>query len=195
MNKTAIKNFAIWARNKLIADITYKAGLMGITEEGIASPLPQSTSEAQFFDIGTKDYTTLRGAEVTQREALVSAIRAKEREVGMQSAFRFVVEKVAYTWFNRLIAIRFMEVNDYLPSRVRVLSSENENKAEPDMVTKPFDTDMEFSSAEQDYVMQIMSYCLLFPLRIRMVYSGIWFMTFANRISVCARRMMMNASR
>ena len=43
MNKTAIKNFAVWARNKLIADISYRAGLIGITESGIASALPQST--------------------------------------------------------------------------------------------------------------------------------------------------------
>ncbi len=155
MNKTAIKTFAIWARNKLITDIEYKAGLMGITEKGIAAALPQSTNEVQFFDIGTKDYASVRGDDIRQRNAFVSAIKSKEREVGYPAAFHFVVEKVAYTWFNRLVAIRFMEVNDYLPSRVRVLSSENENKAEPDMVTKPFDTDMEFSSAEQDFIMQL----------------------------------------
>ena len=155
MNKTAIKNFAIWARNKLISDIEYKAGLMGITEKGISPALPQSTKEVQFFDIGTKDYASVRGEEIRQREAFVSAIRAKEKDCDFPSAFHFIVEKVAYTWFNRLIAIRFMEVNDYLPSRIRVLSSENENKAEPDMVTAPFDTDMEFSAEEQDYVMQL----------------------------------------
>ena len=155
MNKAAIKNFAVWARNKLIADIEYKAGLMGITEKGIADPLPQSNSEVQFFDIGTKDYAAVRGEEIHQRGSFVSAIRAKEREVGHEAAFRFIVEKVAYTWFNRLIAIRFMEVNDYLPSRVRVLSSENESKAEPDMVTKPLDMDMEFSRDEQDFIMRL----------------------------------------
>ena len=153
MNKTAIKNYAVWARNRLIADIEYKAGLMGITEKGIASALPQSTSEVQFFDIGTKDYASVRGDEIRQRNSFVSAIKEKERDVGYAAAFHFVVEKVAYTWFNRLVAIRFMEVNDYLPSRVRVLSSENENKAEPDMVTKPFDTDMDFSQEEQDFIM------------------------------------------
>lgn len=155
MNKTAIKNYAIWARNKLIADIIYKAGLMGITEKGVADALPQSTNEVQFFDIGTKDYATVRGKDISQRNAFVSAIREKEKGSDYKTAFQFVVEKVAYTWFNRLVAIRFMEVNDYLPSRVRVLSSENVNKAEPDMVTNPFDTDMEFNAAEQDYVMQL----------------------------------------
>lgn len=55
MNKTAIKNFAIWARNKLIADIHYRAGLLGITAEGIANPLPQSTGDTEFYDIGTAE--------------------------------------------------------------------------------------------------------------------------------------------
>ena len=53
MNKTAIKNFSIWARNKLIDDIRYRAGLLGITEDGIQPPLPQSTKDMEFYDIGT----------------------------------------------------------------------------------------------------------------------------------------------
>lgn len=60
------------------------------------------------------------------------------------------MEEVAYTWFNRLIAIRFMEVNNYLPSGIRVLSSENRAKTEPDFVTAPFDTDLEFTPYEQE---------------------------------------------
>ena len=67
MNKTAIRNFAIWARNKLIADIEYKAGLMGITEKGIAAPLPQSTNEVQFFDkdlIDVCEYLADKGMRV-----------------------------------------------------------------------------------------------------------------------------------
>ena len=155
MNKTAIKNYAIWARNKLISDIEYKAGLMGITEKGISPALPQSTNEVQFFDIGTKDYATLRGDDIRQRDSFIAAIRAKEQDVGYAQAFRFIVEKVAYTWFNRLVAIRFMEVNDYLPSRVRVLSSENSGKAEPDMVTRPFDTDMTFTHNEEDLILRL----------------------------------------
>ena len=75
MNKTAIKNFAIWARNKLIADIVFQAGLLGITEKGIVSALPQSTREVQFFDIGTKDYMTVRGNVIRQRDAFVTAIK------------------------------------------------------------------------------------------------------------------------
>lgn len=141
MNKTAIKNFAIWARNKLRADIILKAGLLGITEKGIADPLPQSTGDLQIFDIGTNQPVQVKGAvAIEQRKSLVAAIKAKNLK--HPEAFDAVIEEVAYTWFNRLIAVRFMEVNDYLPSRVRVLSSENPVKAEPDFVTNPFDTDL-----------------------------------------------------
>lgn len=156
MNKTAIKNFAVWARQKLISDITYKAGMLGITEDGIADKLPHSTCDLEFYDIGTKDYAEVSGKEIKQRNALVNAIRKKEKDNGdYKSAFGYVVEEVAYTWFNRLIAIRFMEVNDYLPSGVRVLSSENKAKKEPDLVTTPFDTDLEFTSYEQDRIIQL----------------------------------------
>ena len=155
MNKTAIKNFAIWARRKLISDITYKAGMLGISESGIAQPLPQSTQDLQFFDIGTKDYAEVSGVAIDQRNALIKAIQGKEQSTDYKTAFRNVVEEVAYTWFNRLIAVRFMEVNDYLPSHIRVLSSENAGKLEPDFVTTPFDTDLEFTPYEKDQVYQL----------------------------------------
>ena len=144
------------AREKLIEDIKYKAGTIGITEEGIAEKLPQSTSDLHFYDIGTNDYAKISRIEIKQREALVKAIEIKERSYkSYQEAFENVIEEVAYTWFNRLIAIRFMEVNDYLPSGVRVLSSENKAKKEPDLVTTPFDTDLEFTSYEQDKIIQL----------------------------------------
>lgn len=156
MNKTAIKNFSVWAREKLISDIIYKAGMIGITEDGITDELPQSTNDLQFFDIGTKDYAEVSGKEISQRDALIKAINQKEKDTkDYKEAFRYLVEEVAYTWFNRLIAIRFMEVNDYLPSGVRVLSSENKAKKEPDLVTTPFDTDLEFTSYEQDRIIQL----------------------------------------
>lgn len=156
MNKTAIRKFAEWAREKLIDDIKYKAGTVGITEKGIAEKLPQSTSDTYFYDVGTKDYAKISGIEIKQRDALVKAIQTKERSYkSYQEAFENVIEEVAYTWFNRLIAIRFMEVNDYLPSGVRVLSSENKAKKEPDLVTTPFDTDLEFTSYEQDRIIQL----------------------------------------
>ena len=156
MNKTKIRNFAEWAREKLIADITYKAGILGITENGIADKLPQSTADLHFYDIGTKNYSEISGIEIKQREALVKAIKTRGHSFkSYKEAFENVVEEVAYTWFNRLVAIRFMEVNDYLPSGVRVLSSENKAKNEPDFVTSPFDTDLEFTPYEQDRVIQL----------------------------------------
>ena len=155
MNKKAIKEFAVWARNKLISDITYKAGLIGISAEGISEPLSISTGNMQFFDIGTGTPTEISGAEISKRDALVREIRKKEEGSDYKTAFDYVIEEVAYTWFNRLIAIRFMEVNDYLPSGVRVLSSETPGKSEPDFVTAPFETDLDFSEDERKTVIQM----------------------------------------
>lgn len=155
MDKTAIKNFSIWARNKLIADITYKAGLLGITEEGIKDALPQSTQDAEFYDIGTKEPYAIHGEEIKQRKELISAIRKKASQLEYKEAYRNVIEEVAYTWFNRLIAIRFMEVNDYMPAHIRVLSSESGTKLEPDLVTTPFDAEIEFTQQETEHIIQM----------------------------------------
>ena len=154
MNKTAIKNFAIWSRNKLIADISYRAGLMGITADGIQKALPQSTGTTEFYDIGTSEPYAIAGDAVKQRRHLVELIRAKERETNYKTAYKYVLEEVAYTWFNRLIAIRFMEVNDYLPSHIRVLSSDS-GKMEPDLVTTPFDAELSFTRDEEQLVYQL----------------------------------------
>lgn len=154
MNKTAIKNFAIWARNRLIADIKYRAGLMGITENGIANALPQSGSATEFYDIGTAEPYAINGEEIKQRRALVDVIRAKEKDSEYAVAYKYIIEEVAYTWFNRLIAVRFMEVNDYLPSHMRALSSES-GKTEPDIVTNPFDADLNLSSAEEEKIIAL----------------------------------------
>lgn len=153
MNKTALKNFAIWARKKLISDITYSAGLLAVNENGIGEPLPQSRSDLQLFDIGTKDYAEVKGERISQRNSLVSAIRAKAEELdNYKVAFEYIVEEVAYTWFNRMIAIRFMEVNGYLP--IRVLSSES-GKHEPDIVTTPFDSGLEFTGEESGRIYEL----------------------------------------
>ena len=154
MNKTAIKNFAIWARNKLIADINYRAGLLGITADGIHSALPQSTGQTQFYDIGTAEPYAITGVQIHQRHHLVDLLRQKEKESDYKTAYKYVLEEVAYTWFNRLIAVRFMEVNDYLPSHIRVLSSES-GKMEPDLVTTPFDADLEFTRDEQQTILNL----------------------------------------
>lgn len=154
MNKTAIKNFAIYARNKLIEETTYKAGMYGVTADGIAEPLPQSTADMKIFDIGTKNYTEVSGTELHQREALVKEIQSRAASSDYRTAFDSVIEEVSYTWFNRMIAIRFMEVNDYLPSGVRVLSSDDSVKSEPDIVTEPFDAELDFTAKEQEFIMQ-----------------------------------------
>ncbi|MCL2098837.1 MAG: BREX-1 system adenine-specific DNA-methyltransferase PglX [Oscillospiraceae bacterium] len=157
MNKTAIKNFAIWARNKLIADISYKAGLLGITDEEIHKPA-QAAQGVEFYQIdksGARQYE-VKGKEIKQRKALADKINEKAKQSDYATAYKAVIEEVAYTWFNRLIAVRFMEVNDYLPSRIRVLSSTT-GKTEPDIVTTPFDTDLDFSAAEREYIIACMN--------------------------------------
>lgn len=144
MNKNAIKKFAIDARNKLIASVTDKAGMLGIT--------PDNCSEAITKGADFEVYKTAAGTEVTlnkkqceQRRKLVDQIHAR--------GFEAVVEEVAYTWFNRICAIRFMEVNDYMyPVRIRVLSSEKEGKNEPDVVTMAPDIDWDFTDKEREEI-------------------------------------------
>lgn len=154
MNKTNIKNFAIWARNKLIADIQYRAGLMGITAEGIKNALPQSTPNMEFYDIGTAEPYSITGEAIRQRQKLVETIRRKEADSDYPTAYKYILEEAAYTWFNRLIAIRFMEINDYLPSHIRVLSSES-GKVEPDLVTTPFDAELDFTHDEEETILRL----------------------------------------
>lgn len=168
MNKSAIKNFAIWARNKLIADVSYRAGLIGVTAEGISTALSQSTADTEFYDIGTDKPYSIAKEKIEQRRKLVEVIRRKEKDTDYKTAYKYIIEEVAYTWFNRLIATRFMEVNDYLPSHVRVLSSDK-GKLEPDMVSSPFDTELEFTDREKEEILQLKTdnkldelFCLLF---------------------------------
>ena len=103
MNKGAIQRFAIWARNELIAQVSQRAYQYGITKEGCG--------EANAVTVGGRALTS---DEQKQRKELVDQIRSK--------GYTQVMEEVAYTWFNRFIALRFMEVNNYLPSHIRVFS-------------------------------------------------------------------------
>ena len=89
-----------------------------------------------------------------QRDKLIEVIQQKEKDTDYKTAYQYVIEEVAYTWFNRLIAIRFMEVNDYLPSHIRVLSSES-GKLEPDLVTTPFDAELPFTAEEEAQIFQL----------------------------------------
>lgn len=153
MDKTAIKNYAIWARTKLIEDIKYKASLLGITEKGIADALPQSTTQEQYFDIGTREPYAIRGVQIAQRRSLAEAIKKKAQESDYLTAYNSIIEEVAYTWFNRFIAVRFMEVNEYLPCKIRVLSAVD-GRQEPDIVQNPFDAKLDYTSAEEELISQ-----------------------------------------
>lgn len=153
MDKTAIKNYAIWARTKLIEDIKYKASLLGITEKVVADALPQSTTQEQYFDIGTREPYAIRGVQIAQRRSLAEAIKKKAQESDYLTAYNSIIEEVAYTWFNRFIAVRFMEVNDYLPCKIRVLSAVD-GRQEPDIVQNPFDAKLDYTSAEEEFISQ-----------------------------------------
>ena len=155
MDKPAIKKFAVWARNKLIADTKYRAGLVGVTETAVAEPLPQSNETVQFFDVGLPQPYRIEGDAVTQRQRFVAELNKETAKQGSYTAaYQTVVDKVAYTWFNRLIAVRYMEVNDLLPSRTRVLSSAD-GRAEPQIVTTPFDAVLDYTPAEQQQIVNL----------------------------------------
>ena len=122
MNKTAIKNFAIWARKELIDRVTQKAKVYGIEKD----------KEMKYMD------TALNGQVLTSddknaRNVLIDKIN--------KDGFDITIEEVAYTWFNRFIAIRFMEVNGYMPSHIRVFSSEN-NDFEPQILSEAIHIDL-----------------------------------------------------
>ncbi len=142
MNKTAIKNFAVRARNKLIEDIVQKAFELGITKDKIKDI---EIFEGGFRIKGMDNGKTYRKYELKQRDKLISNINTK--------GFEQVIEEVAYTWFNRIIALRFMEVNEYLPTGVRVLSSVEEGKTEPDIIKEALNVDL---NLDQDILYKIM---------------------------------------
>jgi len=146
MDKKAIKTFAIESRKKLIEEVKYQAGLLGITTNGIAEPVEKAEG-MEVYDIGASTGHQIYDAEIEQRKNLVKRINEK--------GFDNVVEEVAYTWFNRIIAIRFMEVNDYLPNRIRVLSSEKKDKTEPDLVFEAPHVDLNFSDEEIEQIYKL----------------------------------------
>lgn len=142
MDKTAIRNFAMEARNILRAMAEKEAGFYGVTKDGCAAPIQKGVDFETYRTLaGTEN--TIYGADIRRRRSLKKAVH----ELG----FDQVIEETAYTWFNRMIAIRFMEVNDYLPTRVRVLSSENGGLT-PDIVSHSLDVDLNLTSEELDRV-------------------------------------------
>lgn len=142
MDKSGVKNFAIEARKVLRESAIKKAGFYGITIDNISEPV-QKLPDSEVFKTIAGDEIRLFADDLNKRNNLVSAIRSL--------GFEQVIEETAYTWFNRLIAIRFMEINDYLPSRVRVLSSEAGGST-PDIVRDAMEVDLNLSKEELDKI-------------------------------------------
>ena len=131
MDKNAIKKFAVWARTELIARVSLKSVEYGITEDNI--------EDANADSVGGK---VLTANEKKQRQALIAEINDK--------GYKQVMEEVAYTWFNRFSALRFMEVNGYLPSHVRVFTDE-ENNFKPQIITEAIHLDLDGLDMEKVY--------------------------------------------
>ena len=131
MDKNAIKKFAVWARTELIARVSLKGVEYGITEDNI--------EDANADSVGGK---VLTADEKKQRQALIAEINDK--------GYKQVMEEVAYTWFNRFSALRFMEVNGYLPSHVRVFTDE-ENNFKPQIITEAIHLDLDGLDMERVY--------------------------------------------
>lgn len=124
MNKSAIQKYAIWARNELRDQIAKRGYYFGIDADGINVDGKDETC------VYARDGRLLTDTERKQRNELFRLVKEK--------GFDQVVEEVSYTWFNRLIALRFMEVNDYLPEHIRVLSNAN-NEFKPEIKTRALD--------------------------------------------------------
>ena len=131
MDKNAIKKFAVWARTELIARVSLKGVEYGITENNI--------EDANADSVGGK---VLTANEKKQRQALITEINDK--------GYKQVMEEVAYTWFNRFSALRFMEVNGYLPSHVRVFTDE-ENNFKPQIITEAIHLNLDGLDMEKVY--------------------------------------------
>lgn len=139
MNKTTLKKFATEARVELLERVELQARKIGITSDSIQEANVES-SDAVFID-GKQ----LSSTERIQRNKLIARIN----EIG----FERVMEETAYTWFNRFIALRYMEVNNYLPTKVRVLSSST-GSVEPDMMKEALSLDLDLDK-EKVYEMKI----------------------------------------
>lgn len=131
MDKNAIKKYAVWARNELIARVTQKAQQYGITETDIIDANADSINGKLLTD-----------TEKKQRQALIKKINEEN--------FEQVMEEVAYTWFNRFTALRFMEVNNYLPSHTRVFTNEA-NEFKPQILDDAISLDLEGLDMDKVY--------------------------------------------
>ena len=131
MNKTAIKNYAVWARVQLIEAVRQRAFEYEITEGGENKP-----------DLDSINGRVLSADEKEQRATLIDFIK--------QKGFAQVMEEAAYTWFNRFIALRFMEVNGYLPSKTRLFTDEN-NSFKPEVLKQAMTVELDGLDREKVY--------------------------------------------
>ena len=131
MDKNAIKKYAVWARRELISRVSQKALQYGITENEIVDAAADSINGK-----------LLTAEEKRQRKALIKRVN--------ENGYEQVIEEVAYTWFNRFCALRFMEVNGYLPTHIRVLS-DDENNFKPQILTEAINLDLPGLSLEKIY--------------------------------------------
>ena len=131
MNKTAIKNYAVWARVQLIEAVRQRAFEYKITEGGANKP-----------DLDSINGRVLSANEKEQRATLIGLVR--------QKGYAQVMEEAAYTWFNRFIALRFMEVNGYLPSKTRVFTDEN-NSFKPEILKQAMTVELDGLDREKVY--------------------------------------------
>ena len=145
MDKTAIKTFAINSRKKLMEDVEYKMSLVGINKDNIYEPI-SSANGIETYQLGGST-NSIYDNDISKRERLVKEVK--------QKGFENVVEEVAYTWFNRIIAIRFMEINNFLPTKTRVLSSETAGKIEPDIITEAFDVDLDYTQEDKELIFKL----------------------------------------
>lgn len=131
MNKNVIKKFATEARRELISRVSQRALKYGISDQEVGNPNDDSVGGH-----------LLSATEKKQRAALIAQIQEK--------GYEQVMEEVAYTWFNRFSALRFMEVNGYLPSRVRVFTDEN-NAFKPQILTEAIHMELDGLDMEKVY--------------------------------------------
>ena len=122
MDKNKIKSFAIWARRAMIQAVSDKAYKIGIEKDRIQKA---DAIQGGFRLQGKEEILNFPLTERTKLEGLID-----------EKGYEQVIEEVAYTWFNRFMGLRYMEVNDYLPMGIRILSSEVEGKREPDVFNK-----------------------------------------------------------
>ena len=134
MDKNAIKKFAVWARRELIDRVSQKAEQYGITQ--------RDHGDIRADHVNGR---LLSPAEQAQRQSLITRIDRAGKD-----GYREVMEEVAYTWFNRFIALRFMEVNGYLPSRVRVFTDE-QNAFKPQILTEAIHLELDGLDMEKVY--------------------------------------------